>query len=122
MKKCIISILVILVLVWCVGNISYALTFTDADAFIETGKNNNAGINLTEIGTEFSAIGNVLVYIGAGILVGATAYMGILYIVSSPEKQAKLKQQLIGLVVSAIVIFGAYSIWSMIITLLESAT
>ena len=120
MKKCIISILLIIMFTLCVENISYALDFGVADTFVNVGEQNATNIDIDAIGAEFSVIGNVLVYIGAGILVGATAYMGILYIVSSPEKQAKLKQQLIGLVVSAIVIFGAYSIWSIIVGFLEN--
>ena len=38
--------------------------------------------------------------------------MGIKWITANPEEQAKLKQQTIGLVVSAVVILGAYTIWS----------
>jgi uncharacterized membrane protein (DUF441 family) len=90
-----------------------------AEQFIDKGKNSNQGglskEALTEIGNEFSSIGQLLTYIGAGILVAAMGYMGILYLVSSPEKQAKLKQQLIGLAVAAVVIFGAYGIWTLIV-------
>ena len=43
--------------------------------------------------------------------------MGIKYFISSPEEQAKLKGQLIGVVVSAVVIFGAYSIWKMAVSI-----
>lgn len=98
-----------------------AVDFSMADNFIEAGRNSTTGLNdLSSIGTEFVSIGQILTYIGAGVLVGAMAYMGILYIISPPDKQAKLKQQLIGLVVSAVVIFGAYYIWKFIVELLES--
>ena len=53
--------------------------------------------------------------IGAGVYVGVVAFMGIRYMTSSPDKQATLKQQLIGVVVSGIVIFGAYGIWKAVI-------
>ena len=39
--------------------------------------------------------------------------MGIKWITASPDKQGKLKQQLIGLVVSIIVIYGAVGIWTL---------
>ena len=48
-------------------------------------------------------------------MVAVTTYMGIKYLTAGPEAQAKLKTQLIGVVVSGIVIFGAYGIWSMVI-------
>lgn len=100
---------------------SYAIDFTKAEDFIQTGKKNQGITDLTEIGNNFSDIGKVLVYIGAGVLVGGLAYIGIMYMVSSPEKQGKLKQQLIGILVAAVVIFGAYSIWSILITILAGA-
>lgn len=98
-----------------------AVDFSMADEFIEAGRSSTTGLSdLSSIGTEFTSIGQILTYIGSGVLVGAMAYMGILYIISPPEKQAKLKQQLIGLVVSAVVIFGAYYIWKFIVELLEN--
>ena len=39
--------------------------------------------------------------------------MGIKFIMASPEEQGKLKGQLIGLVIAAIVILGAYTIWEL---------
>ena len=38
---------------------------------------------------------------------------------SPPDKQAALKQQLIGVVVAGIVIFGAYGIWSAILSVVS---
>lgn len=123
MKNKLISLTLLMILCLFLTYMNFsvnAVDFTMADDFIEAGRTSTTGIkDLSEIGGEFSDIGQILRYIGAGILVGAMAYMGILYIVSPPEKQAKLKQQLIGLVVSAVVIFGAYYIWKFIVELLE---
>jgi hypothetical protein len=120
MKKHIIRILTITICLSIIyANFAMAIDFGDADKFIEKGSE-NAGIgDLSNIGSEFTEIGNVLKYIGAGIIVAATAYMGILYMISPPERQAKLKQQLIGLVVSAVVIFGGYYIWKILATVLD---
>ena len=62
-------------------------------------------------------ITQILITLGAGVLVAVTTYMGIRYLISSPEEQAKLKTQLIGLVVSGVVIFGAYYIWKIVLQL-----
>lgn len=123
MKKSIIRVITITVmLIIIVSNISLAVDFSKAQTFIDEGQS-NAGINdLSAIGNEFSTIGNILRFIGAGVIVAATAYMGILYMISPPERQAMLKQQLIGLVVAAVVIFGGYYIWKIITTALDDMT
>lgn len=123
MKKTVVKLIIIAIFLNVIlTNFAMAIDFGLADEFIEKGSKQPGISDLTEIGTEFSAIGNVLKFIGAGIIVGATAYMGILYMVSPPERQAKLKQQLIGLVVSAVVIFGGYYIWKIITVALDSMT
>ena len=123
--------LIMLVLVsFIIPNFVYAdgLSFSDAQSFIEKGKeqagtdgNGLSQKDLNDVGKQFSDIAKILTYIGAGILVVATVYMGIKYMVAPPEKQAQLKEQLIGLVVSAVVIFGAYFIWSTLYDLLNGA-
>lgn len=119
-------LLVILVMVACVmPNYVYAdgIKFSDAKEFIKKGEEGGAltDADLKNVGVQFSDIAKILTYIGAGILVASMAYMGIKYMTASPEQQGKLKQQLIGLFVSAIVIFGAYFIWSTIYDLLSGA-
>lgn len=67
-------------------------------------------------------IGQLLMTIAIIVLLVVTIIMAIKYMIASPEEQGKLKQQLIGLVVSAAVIFGAYIIWQMAINLMTSVT
>lgn len=124
MKKHIIkSLIIALILMISFANFSLAVDFDKADKFIQKGSEKAAdNISVSEIGEEFSAIGKSLRLIGAGIVIIATAYMGILYMISPPERQAKLKQQLIGLVVSAVVIFGGYYIWKIVTTALDTMT
>ena len=92
-----------------------------ADTFINTGKNEAGELDdvVTSVTTSFTGLGQILTMIGAGVMVAVTSYMGIMYIISPPDKQAALKQQLIGLVVSGIVIFGAYGIWKAILTVVS---
>ena len=56
-------------------------------------------------------IGQMLTAVGVAVLFGAIMLLGIKYMKSQPEERGKLKQQLIGLVISGIVIFGAFTIW-----------
>lgn len=123
MKKYMLKIAIIAITLMVVmSNFVFAVDFADADKFIERGTANAKISDLGEIAGNFSALGNILRFVGIGIVIAATAYMGILYMVSAPEKQAKLKQQLIGLIVSAVVIIGGYYIWSILTKALDSLT
>lgn len=56
-------------------------------------------------------VGQMLTAVGVAVLFGALILLGIKYMTAEPEQKGKLKQQLIGLVIAGIVIFGAFSIW-----------
>lgn len=123
-KKMLIKIIFILMAIYVVISNIYmveATTLTEmetqANAFITKGKEQakNSGIEAGNIAKNFVGIGQILTMVGAGVLVAVTTYMGIKYLTSGPEAQAKLKIQLIGIVVSGMVIFGAYTIWSIVV-------
>ena len=87
----------------------------DAQGFITNGQTQAGNINYTNIAKEFTGLGQILTMVGAGVMVAVTTYMGIKYLTAGPEAQAKLKTQLIGVVVSGVVIFGAYGIWQLVV-------
>ncbi len=95
---------------------------SDIDSFRTQGESafNNASLNTSEITDNFVGLGQILTMIGAGVMVAVTTYMGIKYLTAGPEAQGKLKTQLIGLVVSGVVIFGAYSIWKLVINIAQN--
>ena len=119
-KKIILSIAVIM-LVLSFFNMNFVYAATDlsnvvgeADSWLTNGKTagldalNNDTSKITNI---IKPIAQALTTIGVGILLIVAAIMGIKWITANPEEQAKLKQQSIGLVVAAVVILGAYTIW-----------
>ena len=79
-------------------------------------------VNTENVVAPFVDLTQILTTIGAGVLVAVTTYMGIKYLTSGPEAQAKLKVQLIGLVVAGFVIFGAYFIWKVVLNFSNSIT
>lgn len=83
----------------------------ESDNFLAQGENNNLGES--QMQSIFLPMAKILLSAGIIVLVAVTMIMGIKYMFASPEEAAKLKQQLIGLVVSAIVIFGAVGIWTL---------
>lgn len=118
--KRIISVLIIAVLLvgfFSVFNSVQAITLGEMQdkmtAFESAGA--DISVDVASVANEFSGLAKILTTIGAGVLVIVITYMGIKYFISTPEEQAKLKGQLIGLVVSALVIFGATAIWKIAI-------
>ena len=98
---------------------------TGASSFISSGQKaaddtDNMSDVTDAVTEEFSGLGQFLTMIGAGVMVAVVSYMGIQYIISPPDKQAALKQQLIGVVVAGIVIFGAYGIWKAILGIVSN--
>lgn len=91
-----------------------------ANKFIEAGSQNVGDIDYSGITKQFSGLGQILTAIGAGVMVIVVTYMGIKYLTAGPEAQAKLKIQLIGVVVSGVVIFGSYTIWSIVVKVAEN--
>lgn len=96
----------------------------DGKDFINAGKNStNAPVETKQIQEALMPIGRILVTIATIVLTVVTICMAIRYMMcDSAEGQAKLKTQLIGLVVSTIVIYGAQIIWALILNAMTEIT
>lgn len=82
------------------------------------GASGESGIDEGGLRSIVAPIINILTGIGIFVIVAVTIIMGIKYMFATPEQAAKLKQQLIGLVVSAVVVLGATAIWKIVYTVL----
>lgn len=82
-----------------------------ADSFTNAGKGQM--ISDDKIIDAVLPVGQMLTAIGVAVLFGGIVILGIKYMMADPQQKGKLKQQLIGLVVAGVVIFGAYSIWKL---------
>ena len=120
----IVIILVIFLIIALSNTSSYAnesfIQKIDNDVKKFISRSNATEINTDEVTGEIVGIGQILTFVGTGIFVGVIAYMGIKYMTSGPEAQAKLKTQLIGVFVSGIVIFGAYHIWKLVLNIVKN--
>ena len=86
----------------------------DAQEWFEGGKTGGETImNSQDTANAIAPISQLLFWAGIITLFIAGTVMGIKFIMASPEEQGKLKGQLIGLVIAAIVILGAYTIWEL---------
>lgn len=130
MKRILISILTIAIVFVTasaiVPNQTYATSLDDmqkkAKSFFNKGKPEADKIlpqNTLE--EKFIPVGQILVTAASIVLVIVTLIMAIKYITANPEQRGKLKQQLIGLVISIVVIYGAVGIWSIVKTTMENS-
>ncbi len=88
------------------------------DDFENAGKEESL-ISTDKIIDAVVPVGQMLTAVGVAVLFGALILLGIKYMTAEPEQKGKLKQQLIGLVIAGIVIFGAFSIWRVAYTFFE---
>lgn len=91
----------------------------NADGFISKGAE---GADLISIQDTVGSVGQILTTIGLAVVLVGILILGIKYMMASPEEAAKIKGQLVGLVISAIVIFGAWGIWSLVVNALQRVT
>lgn len=88
--------------------------------FLNKGSSEES-LDLEKASKPFVEIGQLLMTVAVIILTIVTLVMGIKYMMASPDKKATIKKQLIGLIVSALVIFSAYTIWSIAVNLLTES-
>jgi len=80
--------------------------------FINTGEGGNIHFMDNQVINSVQDVGGLFSTIGTIIIVCVVLIMGIKYMLAKPDDKAKLKKQLIGIVISAGVILFAYFIWS----------
>lgn len=127
-NKIVLLVMLVLVATVTFSNETFAMEEWDkmknkADAFITEGKNQGGEnvISETDLQNFAMPIARTLLAIAAVVVTVVTVVMGIQYAMASPSDKAKLKQKLIGLVVSTIIIYGAQGIWAMLYSFMETA-
>ena len=60
---------------------------------------------------------NILVVLGMSIAVIISGILGIKFMIGSVEEKAQVKDSLIPFIIGCIVVFGAFSIWKIVVTI-----
>ena len=102
--------------------ISLGNIFETGDQFLEDGKNQDINIDTKDVQDEVSSIYNILLILGTALIVIIGAILGITFMVSSVEEQAKIKELLVPYVIGCVVIFGAFGIWKLVVGILAGIT
>lgn len=103
--------------------------FSSGDQFIQNGKNqaitNNAQTGGTmlkdeEIRDANSDIFNALLSVGIVLTVLVGGVLGVKFMLASAEDKAKIKESMIPYVIGCVIIYGAFGIWKIVITILNN--
>jgi hypothetical protein len=86
------------------------------DSFTDSGK---ITIEKTEANSAAKYIFNTLFYIGmaASLIIGGV--IGIKFMIASAEEKAKLKETMIPYILGCVVVFGAFTIWKIVVLALD---
>ena len=122
MKKIIKNLIIILMVValnitFCNINKVQAAGISDfitgGDNFINAGKTGNVTVDENKLADTSSYIYNILLFAG----MAAAVILGIKFMIGSAEEKAQIKDALIPFVIGCIVIFGAFGIWKIFVTM-----
>lgn len=91
-----------------------------ASGFISTGSSQATGVTTNGVTKVLSFAASVIATIGMFILAIATLILGIQYLTANPQRQAGLRAQMVGLLWASVVVFGAYGIWNLLVTIVAS--
>ena len=127
MKKAIINILSIILILFLlvsiyptkVQAINLDGIMSGADEFIQKGKTGTTTIDETQLQNTSDLIYNILLGVSMVIAVIVGIILGIKYMMSSTEEKAEVKETLIPYVVSCVVMFGAFTIWKIVINIIK---
>ena len=91
-----------------------------ADAFISTGEANaNDKIKTENLKDMSDTLYNILLVVGiiAAVIVGLI--MGIKFMLGSVEEKAEIKTMVIPYIIGCVVVFGAFTIWQIVVDILQ---
>ena len=94
--------------------------FSQAGSFLNNGREGQGDNNKSEeLKNSLDLIFNILVIIGTVLAVIVGGILGIQFMIASAEDKAKVKEALIPYTLGCIVIFGAFAIWKLVVTILN---
>ena len=83
------------------------------------GEGQESPIAQSDTKTLSNNVYNILLFIGLAIAIIIGLVLGIQFMVGSVDQKAKVKDSLIPYIVGCIVIFGAFGIWKLVVTILR---
>lgn len=123
MRDTIIKIFVLIAILCIIPINSFAITAVDdvvgdGDSFLSKANEVNTVIDETKLKDFSGDVYNLILAIGMVIAVVVGMILGIQFMISSVEEKAKIKEILVAYFIGCIVLFGAFTIWKIVIGIL----
>lgn len=122
--KIIFLIITLVCIIFTLTTYTYAFSisniFTGADDFIQSGVDDkHPTIDDSNLQDMSNLLYNTLLIIAIVVAVIVGLVIGIQFMTGSVEQKAKIKETLIPYIAGCIVIFGAFGIWKLVVTLMS---
>jgi len=91
--------------------------FEGGDKFVSAGKQGTFKVDESELKKASDTVYNILLFAGIAVAVIMTSILGIKFMIGSAEEKAQVKDTLVPFVIGCIVVFGAFAIWKIFITI-----
>ena len=123
MRNKVIKIVMLIVIICVIPITSFAGTaiddvVSDGDNFISHASSPDTVINTSSLKTFSSDVYNLILSIGMVIAVIVGTVLGIKFMISSVDEKAKIKETLIVYGIGCAVLFGAFTIWKIVMAIL----
>lgn len=127
MKNCkIIKIsILILFILFLLSSKVFALGdwFTQAEDFVDDGKTNaeqGYTIDTIKVDSGSDLIFNALLAVGTVVAVIVGAILGIQFMTAGIDKKVEVKQAIFPYIISCVIMFGAFGIWKLVVTIMNN--
>lgn len=123
MKKIVNLLIIILIIFYIATPVSNAdggfnEIFSKGQQFIEKGQSGEEVINYDEMNKTKDEVYNIFLAIGVVTSVIVGAILGISFMLASVEGKAEIKQKLYAYVAGCVLVFGAFTIWKIVLLVL----
>ncbi len=92
----------------------------EGDNFIEIGENQEAKIEQSSLRALSNTVYNILLVVGIIIAAILGGFLGIKFMMGSVDEQAEVKTMLVPYIAGCVVIFGAFTIWKIVLLIIQA--
>ena len=112
-------ILFVLILLFSINTKVFAIgeIIDDGQSFLDAADSGTVNMDIADIESASGYLYNILLSLGIVIAVIVATILGVQFMLSEAEGQAKVKEMLIPFVIGCIVVFGGFGIWKLALTL-----
>ena len=89
--------------------------------FLDMGSEGYSGFDAWKVNNSFKAIIEFLWGLGLLVVFISTVVIGIKYMLVNPNEKSRIKQATTPYIIGVVIIFGAVTIWKLVINILEGS-